>query len=405
MLRKGSMNPMKRNIQSILLNQDLTTTESDQEIDQLLGIDPQGVEALLNLRNQSSRSSLLEGTYLGLNLSVHALYTSYRDCFQILSNLDEMRIKERKATLTLLDLGAGMGRLAITAALFFPAIKVASIEIVKERLDLAKEALTNINFKGPFNLYHKNLNELNSDKEEDKELKNLFETFDSVFLYLSSNPTFKSLMTKLKKRALKKPFMAIAVESHGDLITTLKKDNPWLTEKDKKLKSNSKRWSEDISFFKSLSLEEMKFIQEEEDYLFQKLLSTLKEVGVLSMSQVPLKWRHLFLNKLSTSKEFELIVEDQDVGSKSSHHYMASTYLLQNALYKHRYQTRFPEREFEPQKIISIVKPSEKWDSWRKARFQNKKISTLGEVRKLIISPKPQVEFSMKGRVALDLLL
>ena len=34
-----------------------------------------------------------------------------------------------------------MGRLAITAKLFFPNIKVASIEIVKERLDLAKEAL------------------------------------------------------------------------------------------------------------------------------------------------------------------------------------------------------------------------------------------------------------------------
>lgn len=403
MLRKGSMSPMKRNIQSILLNQDLTTTESDQEIDQLLGIDPQGVEALLNLRNQSSRSPLLEGTYLGLNLSIHALYTSYRDCFQILSKLDELRIKEAKEKLNLLDLGAGMGRLAITAKLFFPNIKVASIEIVKERLNLAKEALTNIGCTEAFNLYHKNLNELDSNNDN-KDLKEWFETFDSAFLYLSSNPTFKTLMTKLKKRALKKPFTAIAVESHGDLLTTLKKDNPWLTEEKDKLKSNSKRWSEDISFFKSLKVEKMQSLQKEEDLLFQKLLSTLSDVGVISMNQVPLKWRHLFLNKLSSSKDFELIVEDQDVGSETPHHYMASTYLLQNALYKHRYQTRFPEREFEPQKIVSVIKPAKKWDAWRKARFQKKRISSLGEVRKLIISPKPQVEFSMKGRIALDQL-
>ena len=394
---------MKRKVQTILLNQDLSTAESDQEIDQLLGIDPQGVEALLNLRNQKSSSPLLEGTYLGLNLSVHALYTSYRDCFQILSKLDELRIKEAKEKLNLLDLGAGMGRLAITAKLFFPNIKVASIEIVKERLDLAKEALTNIGCTGSFNLYHKNLNELDSDLDK-KDLKEWFETFDSAFLYLSSNPTFKTLMTKLKKRALKKPFTAIAVESHGDLLTTLKKDNPWLTEEKQKLKSNSKRWSEDISFFKSLKVEKMQSLQKEEDLLFQKLLSTLSDVGVLSMNQVPLKWRHLFLNKLSSSKDFELIVEDQDVGSKNPHHYMASTYLLQNALYKHRYQTRFPEREFEPQKIVSVIKPAKKWDTWRKARFQKKRISSLGEVRKLIISPKPQVEFSMKGRIALDQL-
>ena len=394
---------MKRKVQTILLNQDLSTAESDQEVDQLLGIDPQGVEALLNLRNQNSSSNQLEGTYLGLNLSVHALYTSYRDCFQILSKLDELRIKEVKEKLKLLDLGAGMGRLAITAKLFFPSIKVASIEIVKERLDLAKEAFTNIGCTEDFNLYHKNLNELDSNKDN-KGLKEWFETFDSAFLYLSSNPTFKTLMTKLKKRALKKPFTAIAVESHGDLLTTLKKDNPWLIEEKDKLKSNSKRWSEDISFFKSLKVEKMQSLQKEEDLLFQKLLSTLSDVGVISMNQVPLKWRHLFLNKLSSSKDFELIVEDQDVGSENPHHYMASTYLLQNSLYKHRYQTRFPEREFEPQKIVSVIKPAKKWDAWRKARFQKKRISSLGEVRKLIISPRPQVEFSMKGRIALDQL-
>ena len=403
MLRKGLM---KRQIQTILLDQDLTTTESDKEVDQLLGVDPQGVEALLNLRNQGPHSSLIEGTYIGLNLSVHALYTSYRDCFQVLSKLEKLRVKENKKKLNLLDLGAGMGRLSITAKLFFPNIKVASIEIVKERLDLAKEALTNIGCTGPFNLYHKNLNELNElDSDNDnKDLKEWFETFDSAFLYLSSNPTFKTLMTKLKKRALKKQFTAIAVESHGDLITTLKKDNPWLTEEEQKLKSNSKRWSEDISFFKSLKVEKMQSLQKEEDLLFEKLLSTLRDVGVISMNQVPLKWRHLFLNKLSSSKDFELIVEDQDVGSKNPHHYMASTYLLQNALYKHRYQTRFPEREFEPQKIVSVIKPAKQWDTWRKARFQKKRISSLGEVRKLIISPRPQVEFSMKGRISLDKL-
>ena len=165
---------------------------SDNEIDSLLGINPKQVE-----------NELTDGTpetYIGKGLLPEALFTSYKDCYQILSSL-QIRPGE-----TLIDLGAGIGRMAITAALFFPHLKVRSIEIVRERLDQGIKVYKKLGL--PIDGF----------------INERFENVDLqipqyIFLYLPTDSSLKKVMNALKK--IDAPLTIIAIESHGDLLPCL----------------------------------------------------------------------------------------------------------------------------------------------------------------------------------------
>ncbi|MDC0253728.1 hypothetical protein OAK75_02445 [Bacteriovoracales bacterium] len=343
---------------------------SDKEIDSLLGINPNKVESEL--------SGGTPETYIGKGLLPEALFTSYKDCYQILSSL------QTRPGETLIDLGAGIGRMAITAALFFPHLKVKSIEIVKERLDLGIKVYKKMGLP---------IDGFINERFEKVDLQ----TPHYIFLYLPTDSSLKKVMYTLKK--IEAPLTLIAIESHGDLLPSLTKNYPWLKKQKKTLKTFSKRWDESISFFKTIP--ELKtFLQEEKD-LYKKIFENLEKNGRVEIKDIPIKWRHTFLLELSESKKYELVIEDQDIGMDKKYFWLASTYQLKNSL-KNNYQANFPEREFSIEQISSIIKTDPSLNKWRELRFQDSSFYSFGKIRKIIISPKKSIEFSIKGRVLLD---
>ena len=177
------------------------------------------------------------------------------------------------------------------------------------------------------------------------------------------------------------------------------KNYPWLKRQSKTLKTFSKRWDENISFFKTIP-EVKTFLKEERD-IYKKLFEKLEKCGRLKLKDIPEKWRHTFLLELSESKMYELVIEDQDIGMDKKYHWLASTYQLKNSL-TNNYQATFPERDFSIEQISSVIKPEVSINKWRELRFQDSSFHSLGKIRKIIISPKRYIEFSMKGRILLN---
>ena len=107
------------------------------------------------------------------------------------------------------------------------------------------------------------------------------------------------------------------------------------------------------------------------------------------------------INYDEESKKYELVIEDQDIGMNKKYFWLASTYQLKNSL-KNNYQATFPERSFSIEQISSIIKADASLNKWRELRFQDGPFYSFGKIRKIIISPKKSIEFSIKGRVLLD---
>ena len=101
--------------------------------------------------------------------------------------------------------------------------------------------------------------------------------------------------------------------------------------------------------------------------------------------------------ELSESKMYELVIEDQDIGMDEKYYWLASTYQI-----KSNYLATFPERNFSMEQISSVIKPEVAIIKWRELRFLNSSFRSFGKIRKIIISPKKYIEFSVKGRVLLD---
>ena len=108
--------------------------------------------------------------------------------------------------------------MAITAALFFPHLKVKSIEIVKERLDLGIKVYKKMGLP---------IDGFINERFENVDLQ----TPQYIFLYLPTDSSLKKVMSTLKK--IKAPLTIIAIESHGDFLPSLTKNYPWLKKQEK----------------------------------------------------------------------------------------------------------------------------------------------------------------------------
>lgn len=127
----------------------------------------------------------------------HALNNSIFDFYKILKKL--------KDDVTICDIGSASSLLSITANLFFPNIKVISIEPVAKRMQAAialnKELMGAHEFYGTlFDSRYSNLN------------------FDYALLYFPTGRALEEILEILTRR---KDTCIIAIESHGDLLFRL----------------------------------------------------------------------------------------------------------------------------------------------------------------------------------------
>lgn len=182
-------------------NKDLVA--KDQKIEQFLGLKSEEYEQQAIAENPQNLET--QELYLD-NLPALALNTSWHDIYQLLTYISS---KQEKPIVC--DLGAGNCRIAIMAELFFPNIKVISIEPVFQRMHRAQE------------ICHGSHHEFYPNYFEDiySKLK-----FDFVFLYFPNGNIFEGIFQKLK--SINFNYSILCVESHGEMVNRLNFEKSWL---------------------------------------------------------------------------------------------------------------------------------------------------------------------------------
>ncbi len=299
-----------------------------------------------------------EESYVGHGLSAEALYTSFADYYQMLTH-PLIRPGD-----TFVDVGAGICKGSLIAKALDLKIDVLSLELVQERVEAATQAL----IKKDLSTSGLHVCDLLSES---------LPRAKHYFIYLPTGVLLSKLLLELRQYCQDSDFYVWCIESHGDLVPTLKHLAPWLELVSDQEKLHSIRHDQALYIFKSSKR------QEYESEIFPKQ----NELCHL------LKPQH---------DQAALIIRDRDLGSQSDYLWLADLKGLSMGVRPQFLQAHFPDREFAWDKIEHILPaPPEQFLAWFKARREEKYFAKLGYVRKIIISPDPIIEFSSAGRIPL----
>ncbi len=346
--------------------------EYDNQIDEIFGIDYKKIESNILSNHKNS--------YTDGKLEACALYTSYFDFYKIAKELDL-----RKGQ-TFVDLGGGVSRAKLLYSQLNPDLDVISIDNIKERVEAGKNALLELSI------------DPNGYICEDLSICNLPQA-DYYFIYLLTGDLLDGIMQKLKVIANKRMINIIAIESHGDLIDTLKRDNYWLESVEFKSLSSVARHDQKIYHFKSLPVKDHQKVCFEMDFKIKVFLGKLYENGKLAICNIDICIRHQLIKSISNDKRLQFVIKEKDVSGTLEYLWIGNTWQVQNSLKEGFYYLKYPEREISEQSIEYIVVPDEKYLQWIDRRFLNEQFMEKGKILKIIISPVEQIEFSKSGRV------
>ncbi|MBT3980621.1 MAG: hypothetical protein HOE90_04660 [Bacteriovoracaceae bacterium] len=329
---------------------------------------------------ESTVSSEDKDCYGEAPLDPRAIYTSYLDFFNIAKKLDFNQGG------SFVDLGAGVGRSKLLYSFIYPQLKVICIEKMQGRLKACEKSLSYFGLDTT-GLICGDLNEIE------------IPVADYYFIYLPAGKMLNRVLGELKKIAKSKPFTLIAIESHGDLFDKLEKFAPWLTRKDSHLQTALERHNNNIHFYQPLESKEMDVYLKEEQDVFKKFMEVLKAEGRIQLTDIPKVYRHNFILSLSGRNDIELVIKDRSIGDNEDHLWLASTTDIETSLLKDHYHSRFPSRDFRVKQIYKIIMAPPELKLWRGLRFRDAEFMDFGLVRKILIYPHVQIEFSKKGRV------
>jgi hypothetical protein len=171
--------------------------KADLEIDLILGFDYQ--------KNELSLKNKLKETYSDTPISSHALLTSYFDYYQILKSLPKNS--------TFVDIGSGYTRGNIVNQLCQFGHHCYGLELEQDRVEATKIIFSKLGID------HSTVRNYDILGNED------LPCADYYFLYLPTGSLLDHVMMKLSR--LKHQYQLIVIESHGDLIDTLKSYDQW----------------------------------------------------------------------------------------------------------------------------------------------------------------------------------
>lgn len=310
---------------------------------------------LCHQRIESSISQTYPSTdsYVGHGLTQEALYTQFSDYLKMFKH------PLVKAGQTFVDVGAGLGKGTLLCQALELDLKVLSLEYVWERHRAGKDALKRLN--------------LNSEDmmHVDLMIKPLPQA-QHYFIYLPTGPLLSHIIEQLKVMAQTQDFHVWVIESHGDLIPTLKKFAPHLELLSEEIPLDSERHCNKLTIFKSSQRQ----AYEHEDFTFQ--------------------------NEIHLKGHGYALVEDCDLGSKEAYLWLASLKGISMGVRENHLQVFYPNREFHFNKIQKILDaPPTIFKIWCDIREEQKDFPHLGAVRKIITSPTALIEFSNGTRLPL----
>ena len=338
--------------------------KSNQEIDELLGIDN---HALIpeDGHNYDPKIFYTDGL-----TSAEALYTDYQDLLKMHELLCELEVE------SFCDLGAGIGRAKLLFDYLDSSFKSYSIEYVKERHQAGLKA-------------HKKNSLLFAEGFVNTDLSQTpAPTCDSYFIYLPVNDVLINIMNFLEKKFMHKSCYLLAIESHGDLLSFLEKTHPFL-KVIKKVPLKSKRHHDDLILYQwsptAAFLEEKSLLNNE----INAITSPLK-ITFTTQSQFWMLWK-----LLKDRENYQILVEN------NQGLWLADLKESQFGIQTDTIETKYPYRIIPLSEIRGFIRPPENWISIIKERRLQRK-GPLGEMRKLFVSPFPQVEYSWSQRRELE---
>lgn len=363
-----NIDKIKKEITSLLKK------NSDELIDNLFFLPIKETE------NELLNSSYIYGeeAYIQKSLRPSALFTSYQDYFQILNQLEKLGHK------SLIDCGAGYGRASLLAQLFFPEIEVYSLELVSERIEKGKQAALALGLETKyfckFNLF-----------------SDLLPKSDVYFIYLPTGKLLKHIFNQIFILAKIHPITLVVIESHGDLVQTIKRDYPWCQSSEGILKTHQKRHDQTIYLFQTLSPDKLEIFEKDLNFWKQNIQSHLESNDEFPIQEIPKNLIVPLLRFYPWPAFTQLVIEDQDINSKEAYLWISDLLGIEySQSAKFDFQLKNPDRMITLDQIKKIMIPKKPYLFWIQER------ADYGEIRKIIINPRPFIENSKGERTPLD---
>lgn len=337
---------------------------------------PQALDQLFQLRTvtEVAREGG-EGLYLS-GVQAEALYTSHHDLLEVMPWLHQQGAR------SWCDVGCGIGRTCLLWTWLYEDTQSFGVELVAERLEEARSASRAQQSQRHFWI------------EGDFASPGLvLPRADVYFLYLATGPQLDALLAKLKK--LHGSAWVVVIESHGDLKPRLQWEAWWLAPTVQRFQLHSQRHDPWLQVYRTRP-DHPVFALEENWEARQGLLP-----HELAIHPSPLGY---LLGK-SYQRHWELVVDEG--GEKWTMETLGLTWHDPQTL-----QGSHPPRQLTWGRATVGLRhvPEEaryrQWSDWRRQGRELRVVTRAGEerrrvkIRKIVISPEVQLEFSDGLRVA-----
>ena len=312
-------------------------------------------------------------------LTPEALYTSYHDLFEVMSFLYD------KGARSWCDVGCGVGRTCLLWSWLTDSPAVG-VELVPERLEEARAASRGFP-----------LPQVSWIEADFASPARHIPDSDVYFIYLSTGPQLDALLSKLKRRA--RPAWVVVIESHGDLKPRLQWEGWWLAPTANRFSLHSHRHDPWVQVYRTRP--DHPVLQLEEAWEGRKGL--LPEE--LALHPSPLGY---LLGK-SFQRNWELVIEEQ--GEMWTMETLGLAWHTPASV-----QGVFPPRQVNLSSATVGLRrlpeehPYQAWCEWRRNETALHYITRQGQegkrvkMRKIILSPRPMLEFSDGQRIDCDQL-
>ncbi len=303
--------------------------------------------------------------------SADALYSDYQDLLSIYELLMGKGIK------SFCDLGAGIGRAKLLFDYLRAPFKSYSIEFVKERHQEGLRAHQSLGLPFSEGFIHADLSQSPPPPCE------------CYFLYMPVNDVLIQTLDFLEELHTARKGYLLAIESHGDLLSYLESTHPYLKVV-ARIPLKSKRHHEEMVLYQ---FNPTKGHRIEKNAALKKIAETsgALRIEVTSEDSFWMLWK-----QFKNHNDLQILVED------NNGQWLAD---LKDSLFgiqPQTLETAHPYRIIKLEEIKAIIRPPTAWLEFiEKRRLQER--GPLGEMRKLFVSPFPQVEYSRGQKKELEI--
>jgi len=310
-------------------------------------------------------------TYTDGLISPEALYTSFSDYHIIYQDFRQRGLN------TFCDLGGGIGK----GKLLFDALSSSqpnpprsySFELIPERSERGLFAHQKLKFSFPEGFINGDL------------LVEPLPSCQSYFIYLPVGSALDSILDKLEELCLHSTAILYVIESHGDLISYLRKSLPLSL-----LKKHSLKGTRHNPYLHIFEISNLHSFRNAKKSLLKKAEKLLTKKAGLNLRALSEGQTFLLFKGLEKNKEnLQFVVREEE--NKT---WLASVEGWRHSITPGAIETQIPFRIVKIKQIDAVLIPQGEWLKIIKLRAQQCIDGFKPQIRKIILKPHAMLEFS-----------